>query len=496
MSRSITSHLTATGALLTVAVLAVPLFGAGVAQARTEDPSTAAQTDQMLRPHFDFLGQRRRAPGPGGRPGLKPPKLEDSVLVDCSRRESVQVALDHVRDHGVLNVRGTCVMASPLVLYFPVKIVGEAQSPFDGVSGGEATLVGPAGAPSVFVEAGVTDVTLQDLTLKADQSGRYSGIILGDRAELRIGRTKIDYIGQKSAIEAGTGQLMIADSVINAMNYDPAVVADGTRLSILRTILRTGSVGLVVTPGDGGLVDLDYVSVWSNSSTDDLTNQPETGIVVRGAGTFFKGDQNTLSTGQRPPNFVLRHADIFGYKVGVEIQRGIVGADISTTRIRHAVYGVLSSADNLRFYDGAVSAAHTGVQVNRGHADIERNAFLFGGPPSRPFEYAGPTGNADHPAAAEMIVEYNRIYSKAGCREWADLHPWCGPIPDIVMAGDPTQGPATPGWNGVPFTLPPGYAGPPPPRHEDEDRRRARNFFGLTIGGRAGGSVEPDVHHR
>jgi len=482
--------------MLAAAVLAAPLPGSGLAQARTEDPSTAAQTDQMLRPHFDFLEQRRRARGPGGHPALKPPKLEDSVLVDCARRESLQLALDHVRDHGVLNVRGTCVMSSPLVLYFPVKIVGEAQSPFEGVRGGEATLVGPAGAPTVVVEPGVPDVTLQDLTLKSDQSGRNSGIILGDRAELRLGRIKIDYIGQKSAIQASTGTLMIADSVINAMNYDPAVVADGTRLSILRTILRTGAVGLVVTPGDGGLVDLDYVSVWSNSSTDDLTNQPETGIVVRGAGTFFKGDQNTLATGQRPPNFILQHADIFGYKVGVEIQRGIVGADLSTTRIRHAVYGVLSSADNLRFFDGAVSAAHTGVQVNRGHADIERNAFLFGAPPSRPFEYAGPTGTADHPAAAEMIVAYNRIYSKSGCREWADLHPWCGPIPDIIMAGDPTQGPASPGWNGVPFTLPPGYAGPPPPRPEADDPHRPRSFFGLTIGGRAGGSVAPDVHHR
>ena len=62
------------------------------------------------------------------------------------------------------------------------------------------------------------------------------------------------------------------------------------------------------------------------------------------------------------------------------------------------------------------------------------------------------------------------------------------------MAGDPTAGPATPGWNGVPFTLPPGYAGPPP--RPDDETRKPRNFFGLTIGGRAGGSVEPDVHHR
>ncbi len=494
MSRSISPHVTTAGVLLAATVLATPLLGGGIAQARTEDPSTAAQTDQMLRPHFDFLQQRRQGHGPGSHPGQKPPKLVESFLVDCSRDEDIQVALDRVQDHGVLNVRGHCVLQSPLVLFFPVKIVGEAQSPFDGVRGGEATIEGPSGAPTIVVEAGIPEVTLQDLTLKSDQSGRNSGIILGDRAELRIGRVKIDYIGQKSAIEASTGQLMIADSVINAMNYDPAIVTDGTRLSILRTILRTGSVGLVVTPGDGGMVDMDYVSVWSNSATDDLTNEPETGIVVRGAGTFFKGDQNTLSSGQRPPNFVLQHADIFGYKVGVEVQRGIVGADISTTRIRHAVYGVLSSADNLRFFDGAVSAAHTGVQVNRGHADIERNAFLFGAPPARPFEFAGPTGTADHPAAAEMITEYNRIYSKSGCREWADLHPWCGPIPDIIMAGDPTAGPATPGWNGVPFTLPPGYAGPPP--RPDDETRKPRNFFGLTIGGRAGGSVEPDVHHR
>ena len=113
--------------MLAAAVLAAPLPGSGLAQARTEDPSTAAQTDQMLRPHFDFLEQRRRARGPGGHPALKPPKLEDSVLVDCARRESLQLALDHVRDHGVLNVRGTCVMSSPLVLYFPVKIVGSVR---------------------------------------------------------------------------------------------------------------------------------------------------------------------------------------------------------------------------------------------------------------------------------------------------------------------------------------------------------------------------------
>lgn len=493
MSRSILPHLKAAGtALLAAALLTAPLIP-GVALAREEDPTTASQTDQMLRPHFDFLEHRRHRPSDGRSGYGKPPVLQDSVLVDCSRRESLRAALDRVKDNGVLNVRGTCVEPDPLIIYFPVKIVGEAQSPFDGVRGGEATLQAPAGQPCIVVQPDVTGVTLQDLTIKGDEAGRNSCIILGDRAELRIGRTKIDYIGQKSAIDASTGQLSIADSVINAMNYDPAVVADGTRLSILRTILRTGSVGLVVTPGDGGLVDLDYVSIWSNSSTDDLTNEPETGIVVRGAGTFFKGDQNTLSGGQRPPTFVLQHSDIFGFKVGVEIQRGIVGASLSTTRIRHAVYGVLSSADNLKFFDGAVSAARTGVQVNRGHADIERNAFLFGGPPSRPFEYAGPTGTPDHPPAAEMIVEYNRIYSKSGCREWADLHPWCGPIPDIVMAGDPTDGPATPGWNGVPFSLPPGYAGPPP--RPPEDPRKGFSLFGVSIGARAGGSVEPDVRH-
>jgi hypothetical protein len=61
------------------------------------------------------------------------------------------------------------------------------------------------------------------------------------------------------------------------------------------------------------------------------------------------------------------------------------------------------------------------------------------------------------------------------------------------MAGDPTTGPATAGWNGVPFTLPPGYVGPPP--RVEVDSHRPRNFFGLTVGGRAGGAVEPDVNH-
>ena len=493
MSRSHLPHVKAAGAALLVMALLTAALPAGVARAREEDPTTAAQTDQMLRPHFDFLEHRRHRPLDSRGPYGKPPPLQDSVLVDCSRRESLRAALDRVKDNGVLNVRGTCVLSDPLILYFPVKIVGEAQSPFDGVRGGEATLVAAAGQPCIVVQPDITGVTLQDLTIKGDEAGRNSCVILGDRAELQIGRTKIDYIGQKSAIDASTGQLSISDSVINAMNYDPAVVADGTRLSILRTILRTGAVGLVVTPGDGGLVDLDYVSVWSNTSTDDLTNEPETGIVVRGAGTFFKGDQNSQSSGQRPPNFILKHSDVYGYKVGVEVQRGIVGADIETTRIRRAVYGVLSSADNLKFDGGAVSAAHTGVQVNRGNAWIQHNAFVYGGPPSRAIEFAGPTGTADHPHAAEMMVDQNWFYAKSGCREVPEAHPWCGPIPDILMAGNPTDGSVKAGWDGAPFFLPASFTGPPPPPRGEE--RRGFSLFGLSIGARAGGSVEPDVHH-
>ena len=482
--------------------------GGGVAQAREEEPSTAAQTDQMLRPHFDFLEHRKRkAPGaPGGQYGPRP-KLVPSVLVDCSRRESINDALYRVADNGVVNVRGVC--HEPVYIDFPVKIVGENQSPFDGPAGSESTIDTPAGASCIMVARGV-QATIEGMTILGDQSGRNSCVKLGEDANLTIRRSKLHYIGQKSAIEAGSGTLLVADSVINAMNYDPAIVTDGTRLSMYRTIIRASAVGLNVTPGVGGLVELNRVSIWSNTSTDDLTNEPEAGIIVRGAGSFFKG-ATAGTTGVEQRTFRLDNTDIFGFKVGVDIMRGVVGAAIRSTRIRHAVYGVISRADNLTITDSALMASKagltcevacrlaldksTGVLVGHGHAWIERNYIRFSGHPDTPFSYAGPVGTEDHPPAAEMVVRYNRVEPKDGCRAWPELHPWCGTLPDIIVAGDPTAGPVSPGWDGVPFTLPPQYREPLPAPAGKPPAHNGLNFFGITFGARAGGAIEPDVRH-
>ena len=454
MSR-IVAALVASASLLAVASAAF----VSPAMAREEDPNPSARLDATLRPHFDYFLWRKQHHG--GRPMAYRPRMPllPSYSVDCAAGDSINYALSRLADNGVLYVRSTGACREPVFVYFPVTIVGQPASPFDGASSREAMIAPPPGAPCIEIDPSVKHVEIRDLTVDGSQGGRESCVIVGDRAELFMSGVKINYTGQASAIRAGRGKLLINDGIIEANSYDPAIVTDGARVAIWNTTIRTGAVGMQLTPGPDGQVDLSYVSLLAATGANDATNFADTGLIARGAG----------SAGGR---VLISHSDISGYRTGVRIERGIK-ADIGVTRIRHARVGVLSEAEELTVTNSAL-AALTGVSVTSGHAWIERNRFV--GFLEKPFEFD---------VGGEVVTNYNWFDPKRGCVPWPHLHPWCGPTPDIVMMEDPSRLPFRPGWDGSDFVIPEGA--PPEARRHEQHRSGLRLGFGL------GGSVEGDV---
>ncbi len=433
-------------------LFAAALASAQPALARSEDANPSSKVDAQLRPHFDYFSYRNNRPATIRRPKSGP--LVDVAYVDCGKGDSVNRKLRTVRDGGLLYIRSTEACHEPIMVDFPITIIGESSSPFEGATSHEATISPPADAPCIDVDRGVKGVVIKNLTIDGSLVGRKSCLIMGDRAEVTLSNVKMSYSGQASAIFAKRGKLLIDHSVIEATGYDPAVVVNGGRVGILHTTIRTGAIGMELTPGPDGQIDLLYVSVLSATSMSDPTNFADVGVIARGAG----------SPGGR---ILISHSDISGYRTGLRIERGLK-ADVGCTRVRHAREGIVSDGDELTVTNSAM-VADIGVRVRAGHNWIERS--WFGGFVGMPFEFD---------VGAELVESMNKKEPKKGCVAYPNLHPWCGPLPDIIMLEDPSRIPQTPGWNCAEFTIPPGLKSEPPPTHRS----------GLRLGVGLGGDVE------
>ena len=145
---------------------ALAMFAAAPAHALVEDPNPSSGLDAKLRPHFDYFLWKKQhrivRPDPAH---LSHMPLATSLSIDCAAGETINQALRHLADNGILYIRSSGACRDPVFIQYPVTIIGQPASPFDGATGHDAVIASPPGAPCIEIDRGVKHVEIRDLTV-------------------------------------------------------------------------------------------------------------------------------------------------------------------------------------------------------------------------------------------------------------------------------------------------------------------------------------------
>jgi Right handed beta helix region len=381
--------------------------------------------------------------------GYPPMGPVHTMTVDCSDTAygatPLAFAMMAVEDGGTIYIRPSgrpCVES--LQVYKSVSIIGEPASAFapPGSDGPVAAIAPPPGLPCISIVRGVPKVDLNNLTFIAGQAGE-SPCIQGWRTNIGMIQTHIHYTGDAPAVYLQDGALVARKSQVDALSYDPAIVADDASVELTKVHITGASGGLDISLADGGALMIDHVDIMGASGSDPSAS-PDVGVMIH------------RSRGQ-PADAHIVNTKIAGFANGLWLQHGGGLVVVSNTMISHARVGVLSEGVDLRLTDSSIEARRTGIYVTSGHADISHNRiFGFTDQP------------VDFEAGAIIQVHENLIYPAGGCGRFADRYTrWCRgdrDLPEIFRDHSERRDEDHWGWEGGPFEPPP-LPPPPPPRH-------------------------------
>ncbi len=367
-----------------------------------------------------------------------------AIVVDCAEQGQFALAnaLNAVEDGGTVFIKPSsraCVES--LVITRPVSIVGEPISAFAPTGDGRptVTIMAPPGMPCIRIGPGVAAVELRDLTFVAGQSGS-SPCIEGWDSRLALTHTKIQYVGDASALFLSGGELIAHESEIHALSYDPAVVLENSTAELRRVHVTSASTGLDISLTDGGVLNLDHVDVMGVAGADPSA-APDVGLMVH------------RSRGQ-PGKVDIRNTKIVSFTTGLWFQRG-GSVNVNQTLVARSRVGVLSEGVDLLLTDSSIEAHRTGIYVTSGHAEITRNRII---------------GFTDQPVDQEPIavvnVHENHIYPE-DCGRYGRYGRWCHgsrDVPDEFRDHGERRDDDHWGWEGGRFDPPPPPP-PPPQRH-------------------------------
>jgi len=474
-------------AKLAVAAIAM-IFTAGLALAAGGAMAqTAAGTDAEIRPDFGLLLHppihHWRPHGPvwdqGGGPGYAygsgygwqgGPMLQyrgvwgdpnwrlrhgypsvgpvHTMTVDCGDPDEgptpLAYAVAAVDDGGTIYIHpsGRPCMES-LQVYKSVTIIGEPLSAFapPGSEGPVAAIEPPAGMPCIAITRGVPKVELNNLTFIAGQAGQ-SPCIEGWQTNLAMTQTRIHYTGDASAVYLQDGILVVRRSVVDALSYDPAIVAENVSAELTKVHVTGASSGIDLSLADGGGLTVDHVDILGAAGSDPSAS-PDVGLMIH------------RSRGQ-PAEVHIFNAKISGFATGLWLQHGGGLVTVTSTMISRARLGVLSEGVDLHLSDSSIEARRTGVYVTSGHADITHNRI-----------YGFTDQPVDQEPAATINVHENLIYPE-DCHRWSDRYGrWCRgarDLPELFRDHGERRDDEHWGWEGGPFEPPPPLL-PPPQRH-------------------------------
>ena len=371
-----------------------------------------------------------------------------TMTVDCSDTAygptPLAFAMMAVEDGGTIYIRPSnrpCVES--LQVYKSVSIIGEPASAFapPGSDGPAATIAPPPGMPCISIVRGVPKVDLNNLTFIAGQAGE-SPCIQGWRTNIGMIQTHIHYTGDAPAVYLQDGALVARKSQVEALSYDPAIVADDATVDLEKVHVTGASSGLDISLADGGGLIIDHVDVLGASGSDPSAS-PDVGVMVH------------RSRGQ-PGQVRIVNARIGGFSTGLWLQHGGGLVIVSNTMISRSRVGVLSEGVDLHLTNSSIEARRTGIYVTSGHADISHNRI-----------YGFTDQPVDQEPAATINVHENLIYPE-DCHRWSDRYGrWCRgarELPDTFRDHNERRDEDHWGWEGGSFEPPPPPP-PPPQRH-------------------------------
>jgi hypothetical protein len=370
-----------------------------------------------------------------------------TMTVDCSDTAfgptPLAFAMMAVEDGGTIYIRPSgrpCVES--LQVYKSVSIIGEPASAFapPGSDGPVAAIAPPPGQPCISIVRGVPKVDLNNLTFIAGQAGE-SPCIQGWRTNIGMIQTHIHYTGDAPAVYLQDGVLVARKSQVDALSYDPAIVADDATVELTKVHVTGASSGLDISLADGGGLTIDHVDVIGASGSDPSAS-PDVGVMIH------------RSRGQ-PGGVIIANVKIVGFASGLWLQHGGGLVTVSNTMISHSRVGVLSEGVDLHLTDSSIEARRTGIYVTSGHADISHNRI-----------YGFTDQPVDQEPAATINVHENLIYPE-DCHRWAERYGrWCRgarDLPEVFRDHGERRDEDHWGWEGGPFEPPP--PPPPPPVH-------------------------------
>jgi hypothetical protein len=185
---------------------------------------------------------------------VKPPGLANrTVLIDCSRGDSIARALTLPANRLVIKISGVCVGD---IMIDRDRVVLEGISP-DATLEGDPEIPGPALA--IF---GASEVNLIDLTVRGGDS---SGVVVRRNGETRLERVRIidtPVIGL--LVDTGSSALLVDSVVRNHQIYGAAVFgSSGLTVQGSNEFSGNGRIGLLMSSGaslhtqGGGAISAD-----------------------------------------------------------------------------------------------------------------------------------------------------------------------------------------------------------------------------------------------